>query len=655
MWEARVLACALLAALPVCIGASPAGAREPAAGPRLTATAQLANRCAVLSIEQRSVAASRDGYSLVRGTRGTAHIFLKPTGLGTYMLYDQGERLMSLEAPADITRGQTPGPAAEWSIKAARGGTFVIRSTTGAGRWLGTSGHSAALAIVDAPRRAGFAIAPARGCHPYPEAALGATGKTFKGERRDGTVLGYADPHMHVTADLRGGGLVISGQTFNRFGITEALGHDADVHGPDGSLDITGNLLRSGSPAGTHDTQGWPSFAGWPTYDTNTHQQVYWRWLERAWMSGMRLLGAQIVEDEPLCNIEPRKSHSCDETATIELAVRELHALQDYIDAQYGGRGRGFLRLVNDPRAARRVIERGKLAVIVGVESSNPFGCSERSGQSQCTRADIDRGIDLLHGLGVRTIFPAHWVDNALAGAALEGGDKGSFITAMNVSYTGGPFQTGPCPHPGQGEEVPLQGRQCNSRGLSDLGDYAIRRLMDKHMLIEADHLSEWARQQVLAIAEERHYPLVSSHTDTGGLWTPDELRRLYGVGGFAVARVDEAAALPDKILGFRRYRSVNRTFGVGMGTDTGGFNSLPGPQPGQLSYPFRPYRGHVLFSRQRTGTRTYDVNTDGVAHYGLLPDLLAAVQRQPHGREAMGLLFHSAEAYIEMWDRAGA
>src|SRR4051812_34993338 len=118
-----------------------------------------------------------------------------------------------------------------------------------------------------------------------------------------------------------------------------------------------------------------------------------------------------------------------------------------------------------------------------------------------------------------------------------------------------------------------------------------------------------------------RHYPLVSSHTGTGGLWTPDELRRLYGVGGVAVATVDDAASLPDKILAFRRYRSVNRTLGVGMGTDTGGFNSLPAPQPGPVSYPFRAYRGNMLFGRQRSGTKTYDLNVDGVAHYGLLPD----------------------------------
>src|SRR5437667_247974 len=102
--------------------------------------------------------------------------------------------------------------------------------------------------------------------------------------------------------------------------------------------------------------------------------------------------------------------------------------------------------------------------------------------------------------IGVRALFIAHWVDNALAGAALEGGAVGDFIGAMQIEQTGMPFATGPCPDPSQGVEItPLPGRQCNTRGLSDLGEYAVERLMDNHMLIEADHLSEWARERVLA------------------------------------------------------------------------------------------------------------------------------------------------------------
>jgi hypothetical protein len=100
--------------------------------------------------------------------------------------------------------------------------------------------------------------------------------------------------------------MVISGESYLRFGIVEALGHDADVHGSDGSGDITGNLLRGDGPGAKHDTHGWPSFAGWPTNDTYTHQQIYWRWLQRSWMAGERLINAMVVEDEPLCNIEPK-------------------------------------------------------------------------------------------------------------------------------------------------------------------------------------------------------------------------------------------------------------------------------------------------------------------------------------------------------------
>jgi microsomal dipeptidase-like Zn-dependent dipeptidase len=500
----------------------------------------------------------------------------------------------------------------------------------------------------EVPFKRGERFKRARGCTPYPEAELGATGSTFKGKRRDGTVLGFADPHVHVTSDLRAGGMVISGETFDRFGIPEALGHDADVHGPNGSEDVTGNLLRTGNPAGTHDTHGWPSFEGWPANDTYTHQQIYWRWLQRSWLAGERLINAMVVEDEPLCNIEPRKNHSCDETATIELSVKHLRDLQDYIDAQYGGRGRGFFRLVYDPQTARRVIERGKLAVLIGVESSNPFGCRLENGQPKCKQSDIDRGIGLLKGFGVRSIFPAHWVDNALAGAALEEGAKGSFISAMQLSYTGFPFQTGPCPEPEQGSS-------CNSKGLTDLGDYAIRALMSSHMLIEADHLSERARESVLQIAEQRHYPLISSHTNTGGFWTDSDLRRLFALGGYATARIDDADKLPAAINRYRQFKSPNRYLGIGLGSDTGGFNELPAAPKTPLAYPFRPYRGHVVFSRQQTGTRTFDFNLDGVAHYGLLPDLLAKAQTEPHGRAALGLLFHSAEAYLETWNRAVA
>src|SRR3954447_2399352 len=224
-----------------------------------------------------------------------------------------------------------------------------------------------------------------------PEPGTGAAGRSFSGTARDGTLLGFADDHVHLTANLRAGGRVISGEPFDPRGVAAALGDDARDHGPDGSLDVVGNLLRDGIPFGTHDPGGWPAFAGWPTFDTNTHQQTYWVWLKRAWQSGLRLAVAQTVEDDELCRVQPRRSHSCSEPATIAKQVRELRGLQRYVDARSGGPGRGFFRLVYDPRSARRVIEGGRLAVVIGVESSNPFGCRLRDGRAPGTPRDVDR------------------------------------------------------------------------------------------------------------------------------------------------------------------------------------------------------------------------------------------------------------------------
>jgi microsomal dipeptidase-like Zn-dependent dipeptidase len=589
--------------------------------------------------------------------------FFKATGLGTYMLYDQDGRLVGVDGPTT-----QPGPAAEWAARLSPKGKLTLTSTA-----------------TGSPLTTPFKPVPTTGCAVYPEAATGATGKPFKGTNPDGTVNGFADIHLHITANQRAGGAVLYGEPFDRFGITEALGHDADYHGADGSDDVTGNLLRTGLPFGTHETHGWPTFAGWPTFDTNTHQQTYYAWLERAWEAGERLVVAQTIEDQPICEIEPRRTHSCDETETIRAQIATLRELQDYVDAQSGGPGKGWFRLVRNPGQAREVIERGKLAVVIGAESSNLFGCSELNDQAQCTKRDVDRGIRAAKRLGVRSVFIAHWVDNAFAGAALEGGAKGVFINIFNRFQTGHYIRTGPCPHAAQGEEVttlsPVEmsvlasffpatqplvaegmpeypaGPQCNSKGLTPIGAYLVRRLIANHMLIEADHLSERARERVLDIAERHEYPLVSSHTGTGGLWTPGQLKRLYELGGIATARPAQAADLAQTINELRRFRGHSDYFGTPLGTDTGGFAEQPGPRADAaqrpLNYPFRSYGGDISFVCQVTGDRTFNLNTDGVAHYGLIADLIADMQRTDGTEPAMRSLFRSAEAYLRMWERA--
>ena len=651
---------------------------------------RLANACFALRSAStgRFVGASGDSYRADQPTRATAAAFFwKPVTLGSYVAMDQQGRLLGVTPNGSVGRAEAPGPATQWAVAFLSRGRATLFSAA-ARRHLGIA-PSGELTLLS-PRAKGqvapFRLSRARGCTPFPEADVGATGRPFRGTDRKGNVRGFADMHLHITTNMRAGGAVIYGEPYDRYGISEALGHDADVHGADGSEDVTGNLLRTGLPFGTHDTHGWPTFAGWPVHDTITHQQTYYVWLKRAWMAGERLVVAQTVEDQPICEIEPRKTHSCDETEAVRQQVQALRGLQGYVDAQAGGKGKGWFRLVYNPPQARAAIERGRLAVLIGIESSNLFGCSEQMDQPECTRRDIDRGIRNARALGVRSVFPMHWTDNAFGGAAIEGGGRGTFINVLQAFQTGQYFRTGPCPQPGQGEEMghlepfelavlasffpaaaPLAqagmptypaGLQCNVKGLSSLGAYLIKRLMANHMLIEMDHMSEWARESVLRMAKRRRYPLVSSHTGTGGFWTPEQLRLLYRLGGMAAARADTAPQLAAKIEELKGSRSRRRFFGVGLGTDTGGFSSLPGPRAdaaqSPVTYPFVCSVGKVRFQRQRTGGRTFDLNTDGVAHYGLIADLLADMQ-QHGGRGAVRTLFRSAEAYLRTWELAYA
>jgi microsomal dipeptidase-like Zn-dependent dipeptidase len=583
-------------------------------------------------------------------------MFMKATGLGTFLMQDAGGQLIGVQGSALGEVGENGGPETavsvdEWAIRHGKGDTYAF-SSRGPGRLDFTA-----------------TLKPATGCSAFPEAQLGVTGTPASSRGPHGTVRGIVDAHLHVTADMRAGGDVFGGEPFDRFGVVKALGSatDAAVHGADGSQDVTGNLLRDGVPFGTHDTAGWPSFTGWPTNDTNTHEQIYYKWLERAWRGGLRLVVAQTVEDTELCKVEPRRRYSCDETTAIRGQIARLHALRDYIDAQSGGPGRGWFRIVESPAQARRVARDGKLAVIIGIESSFPLDCRDQAGARHCTAADVDRRLAAYRKLGVRSLFIAHWADNGFAGAAVEGGVKGKFINALQRVDVGHYFDVGACPAAGQGEVLePLSSleisvlsqffpatkmlatiptptypktKQCNKRGLTSLGAHLVRQMMKTGMLIEADHMSERARDAVLKITGAAHYPVVSGHTDTGGTWSASELKALKAGGGVSSQRLSDPAALAKAI--------VSRP--GGLGSDTGGFASLPGKTP--LTYPFR--LDGQTFTRQQTGDRTFDLSTDGMAHYGLLPDLLAAMAREPEGSRALDVLDGSAEAYLRMWEKA--
>jgi hypothetical protein len=49
---------------------------------------------------------------------------------------------------------------------------------------------------------------------------------------------------------------------------------------------------------------------------------------------------------------------------------------------------------------------------------------------------------------------------------------------------------------------------------------------------------------------------------------------------------------------------------------------------------------------------RDFDINLDGMAHYGMLPDFLQDLRNIGLTAEDLAPLFRSAYDYVQMWDR---
>ena len=182
-------------------------------------------------------------------------------------------------------------------------------------------------------------------------------------------MTGLLEGHLHAMAFEFLGGRVHCGKPWDERGIAFAL-RDCPDHTGNGAGAVLENILSTGNPLGTHGNSGWPNFRGWPRPESLTHEKAYYKWMERAWRGGLRLMVNLHVDNEVLCQVYPLKKNGCNEMDTVRLQIRRLRELQSYIDRKSGGPGKGWLRIVRDPFEARRVINTGKMAVVQGIEVS---------------------------------------------------------------------------------------------------------------------------------------------------------------------------------------------------------------------------------------------------------------------------------------------
>jgi microsomal dipeptidase-like Zn-dependent dipeptidase len=514
-----------------------------------------------------------------------------------------------------------------------------------------------------------------------------------------GPIRGFVDLHSHQFANLAFGGQMVTGAPYGP--IEQSLTTDSDRHhSANHSFDILGGILAGHPWAAFYGNAGYPAF-DWPRFFEVSHQKVHQDWLYRAVQGGLRLMVMYAVESEVLCNSIGHGEAICANVKESILAqLHAAYAMQDYVDAQAGGAGLGWYRIVTTAGEARRVMEQGKLAVVLGVETSYPFDCRA----SDCAWR---QPFEELWQLGVRAFFPVHHGLNGFGSpsffrAPLQiPSDRAEEVALANavalmvlMPQGGFPYllPTNPCDY---------KSRSCSASGLTRTGKALVREVMERGGIIDVDHMSDAAFGDTLSMAEQLSYPVVASHAgfnavnrrdqDHEGQLTSVELMRIRNVGGM-IGLITAQGQEREHVADYARpgrytiphvCGGSTETFAqallyaldagggitMGLGSDFNGPLRQVGPRFGahqcdggvdtarpknatRLSYPFVAATG-VRMEKPVSGNRTFDFNIDGLAHVGLLPDMLADLRVLGIPASDLEPLFTSAEGYVRMWERA--
>jgi microsomal dipeptidase-like Zn-dependent dipeptidase len=686
----------------------------------------------------------KDAFAFSEPSMDLASRFtMRPSDLGTYLFYDQEKRyLTAQEVPGGkwrLSRVETLDSAltllddsfrspAEWELEASQRDPrrYQLKHHP-SGLYLTLDGLTA-----DPAAAAILTLFPKEGCAEFPELSIDATGSVAKRTWEDGALYGIAELHSHVMTSFSfGGGSTFHGAPFHRLGVQHALPDCEPWHGPEGRRDVVGFfydgdgsalgvdalapiLLTGQVPDFNHFTAGYPDFTAWPnSWRSSTHQTMYYRWIERAYLGGLRLLVQHATGNSVLCDlITGIKSqtglYSCNDMVSVDRAIQETRNMERYIDAQSGGPGKGWFRVVDSPEGARAAILEGKMAVVLGIEISNLFDCflTPRKGFEPCTAKSISEKIDHYRDLGVRVIFPVHKFDNAFSSGDGSSGiiELGNFINSghysdfvedcpgISAAFDSGDVTFGglnqprdeydsPAPNDmskfganplgtllpfqEQIQAPPLVGEYCQKHGMTALGETLMQELMKRGMMIDIAHLPQRSLSRAYELLEANEYPALKTHGDTNG-------GRVYLHGGMAGTSLGRCASGKPGEMGSRLAASVQELVdkggypAEGLAFDLNGFAGGPRPrfgpdspcsepQANPISYPFTSYDGAITFEQPHLGNRLVDFNTEGMIHVGLLPELVEDVRRDGVTDAALEPLFRSAEAYVRLWERAEA
>ena len=674
------------------------------------------------------LAPTEDGESFEFVTTDEAEasrFYLKASDLATYVFYDSEEQYFVAKEGVFERKSELSSslieldddfkPGAQWEVEAAEQseGRFKLKHRA-SGQYLTMTG------LADDPGDAvTVTFYPAEGCADYPSLSLDAEGEVEPRQWDDGSVYGFVETHSHIMSNFGFGGAgIFHGAPFHPLGPHHALPSCKMFHGEEGRQDLFGYGFDQGNdleendlltamvsgrtPEPNHATEGYPVFTDWPNaHSSSTHQTQYYKWIQRAYLGGLRLMVQHATTNQIICELlegsdtQPTR-YSCNDMVAVDRILKETKKMERYIDAQSGGPGEGWFRIVESPAEAREVINNGKMAVVLGIETSNLFDCFlvPPDGEERCTEQDVIDKLDEYHDRGVRAIFPVHKYDNGFSagdgdrviielGNFGQTGHYGNFTTDcpdvparfdrgdVNFGGLNDPrddyFAEPPVDMSTFGEEPidlllqhvdkltdgSLEGDYCQNHGLTNLGEFLIQELMSRGMIIEVDHLPQRSYKRAYDILGENDYPAAGTH---GGHFN-GKIYELGGVSKFNFGNCADPDNPGSRASGLEQRLALMEDAGKyraeGFGFDLNGFAGAPGPRFGEnsvcdqeqqnpVTYPFESHNGDVTFTQPQLADRTPDFNTEGLVHIGMVPELIQDVRNTGVTDEQLEPLFRS-------------
>ncbi|RBP50613.1 membrane dipeptidase [Arenicella xantha] len=472
-------------------------------------------------------------------------------------------------------------------------------------------------------------------------------------------IVGFADLHSHLMAEHTFGGSWYWGTVEGSidWALRRCDGNPAQSHGAIANLPGIAEFIATDTGIHLGKRRGYdrrkckkvfgitipgtcprPHFEHWPRHDGLAHQQMWHGHLRQAFDGGMKVMVVSLAESNFLCRNTPssKRLYNCDEMASVHRQIDKLN--------QFVANHSSWVGIARSPAEARSLASQNKLALVVAVEVSNliPSG-------------SITTQLDQLYNKGVRSVQLVHHHNNRFSGAA----PIPKLVQTVNLVEVV------------KGEMSPINDVSCgndcdgdthlNSQGLTGDGSLLVNAMIDRGMLVDVAHVSRLSLTQIHSIlAQNSNYPMFYSHAHLFNSIDgskdqrnekhikPSEISLINATGGMVGLRTGlEATTTHNANIGnycdgsIRSFAQslmagVDQGLSLGFGADLNGFITQMKPR----CYP-------------DNDPATQDVQRKGLAHVGLLPQLMQDLENIGVPQQYIDHLDGSAERFVTMWERA--